>query len=279
MPRTTPGTSSRRRRLGQHFLEPVWVGKVVDAIAPEAHEHLLEIGPGRGALTLPLAERAARILAVERDPALARELRHLVPDTVEIAEQDILAHDLTEWARRLREGAPRDAVLRVCGNLPYSVASPILAMVLRSARAARFRDAVLMLQREVADRVVAEPGTRDYGPLAILTMLHATARRSLQLPPHAFRPPPSVRSTVVTLTFRDRVGGPPDPARFDAFVRQLFTRRRKQLANALPPVGDRANRDPASICRAAGIDPSRRPGALSLAELIALDAALADARG
>lgn len=279
MQRTTRRTSSRRRRLGQHFLEPVWVRRVIDAIAPADHDYLLEIGSGRGALTLPLAERAARILAVERDPALARELRHIVPDTVQIVEQDILAHDLTEWARRLREGAPRDVVLRVCGNLPYSIASPILAMVLRSARAARFRDAVFMLQREVADRVVAEPGTRDYGPLAILTMLHATARRSLQLPPRAFRPPPSVRSTVVTLTFRDPVCGPPDPARFDTFVRQLFTRRRKQLVNALPPAGDHADRDPASICRAADIDPSRRPGTLSLTELIALDAALATARG
>ncbi len=247
-------------------------------MAPEAHQHILEIGPGRGALTLPLAARAGRIVAVERDPALADALQDVVPETVEVVEQDILAHDLTEWARRLRRNAPRDVTLRIAGNLPYSVSSPILAMVLRGARAARFRDAVLMLQREVADRVVAGPGSSDYGPLAILTMLHATARRALQLPPGAFRPPPRVRSTVVTLAFRDPVRRPPDPARFDALVRQLFTRRRKQLVNTLPSAEDRTHHDPARICQAAGIDPTRRPGTLSLSELIDLDAALAATR-
>lgn len=279
MKRTIPRTSSRRRRLGQHFLEPAWVGRVIDAVAPEAHEHILEIGPGHGALTLPLAARAARVVAVERDPALARVLQERVPDTVEIIEQDILADDLSEWARRLRNHAPAGATLRIAGNLPYSISSPILTMMLRNARAAGFRDAVLMLQREVAERVVAEPGARDYGPLAILTMLHASARCAVQLPSRAFRPPPRVRSTVVTLTFRDPACAPADPARFDAFVRRLFTRRRKQLVNALLPVHDSANRDPAEICRAAGIDPARRPGTLSLIELIALDAALVAARG
>ncbi|MXZ72733.1 MAG: ribosomal RNA small subunit methyltransferase A [Acidobacteria bacterium] len=279
MKRKIQATGSRRRRLGQHFLEPGWVARVIDTVAPEAHEHILEIGPGHGALTLPLAARAARIVAVERDPALARGLQERVPDTVEIVEQDILADDLREWARRLRNHGPADATLRLAGNLPYSISSPILTMMLRSARAAGFRDAVLMLQREVAERVVAEPGMRDYGPLAILTMLHATARCVLQLPPRAFRPPPKVRSTVVTLRFRDLPCGPPDPARFDAFVRRLFTRRRKQLVNALLPAEDPANRDPAGICRAAGIDPARRPGTLSLIELMALDAALVTAGG
>ena len=194
-----------------------------------------------------------------------------------VVEQDILACDPSAWARRLRERAPEDATLRIAGNLPYSVSSPILAMLLRGAHAARFRDAVLMLQREVADRVVAEPGTRDYGPLAILTALHSVARCVLQVPPGAFRPSPRVCSTVVALTFRDPILRPDDPVRFDTLVRKLFTRRRKQLVNALlPAVG---SSDPVAVCRAAGIDPARRPGSLSLAELIDLDSALAATRG
>ncbi len=252
---------------------------MIDAIAPGVHERILEIGPGRGALTLPLAARAGKILAVERDPVLARELRDLVPETVQVIEGDILGRDLTEWGRLLDEAAPPGTPLRVVGNLPYSVATPILARVLRSARAARFHDAVLMLQREVADRVVAAPRMRDYGPLAVLTSLHATAQCVLQLPPGAFRPAPRVRSTVVTLTFRDPTPRPPDPVRFDALVRQLFTQRRKQLVNALAASSQSGHHDPATICRVAGLDPARRPGTLCLAELLDLDTVLAGMRG
>ena len=226
---------------------------------------------------MPLAARAGGVVAVERDPPLARVLQDLVPDTVVVVEQDILAAGPAAWARRLRERAPADVTLRIAGNLPYSVSSPILVMLLREAHAAGFRDAVVMLQREVADRVVAEPGTRDYGPLAILTALHSVARCVLQLPPGAFRPPPRVCSTLVALTFRDAVLRPSDPGRFDTFVRQLFTHRRKQLVNALLPVVGFS--DPAVVCCAAGLDPTRRPGSLSLTELIELDAALVATRG
>ena len=276
-PRGTRKTTirRRRRRLGQHFLEPAWTTRVIDALAPAADDRVLELGPGRGALTLPLGARVARLLAVELDAGLARALSARVPDTVEVIEGDMLALDLAMAAHRLRRGAAPDAALRVAGNLPYAVSAPILARLLREAQAAGFRDAGVMLQREVADRVVADPGSRDYGPLAILAALHADARRVLELPPGAFRPPPRVRSTLVTLTFREPVRAPDDPVRFERLVRRLFTQRRKQVANALPPAPPGIDRDPAAICRAAHLDPTRRPGSLAPEELLDLDAALA----
>ena len=264
--------------MGQHFLEPAWTAKVIDALAPTANDRVLEIGPGRGALTVPIGARVARLLAVELDAGLARTLRARVPDNVEVIEQDILALDLAAAARRLRRGASRDSALRVAGNLPYAVSAPILARLLREAHAAGFHDAVVMLQREVADRVIAGPGSRDYGPLAILAALHADARRLLELPPGAFRPPPLVRSTLVALTFREPVRAPADPVRFEQLVRQLFTQRRKQVANALPPAPAGVNRDAAAICRSARLDPARRPGSLAPDELLDLDAALASER-
>lgn len=248
---------------------------MIDALAPAPSDRVLEIGPGRGALTIPLGARVARLLAVELDVGLARTLRARVPGHVEVIEKDILALDLPAAAHRLRRGASRDAALRVAGNLPYAVSAPILARLLREAHTVGFRDAVVMLQREVADRVTASPGSRDYGPLAILAALHADARRVLELPPGAFRPPPRVRSTLVALTFREPVRAPADPVRFEQLVRQLFTQRRKQVANALPPAPAGVDRDAAAICRSAHLDPARRPGSLAPDELIDLDAALA----
>ena len=209
------------RRLGQHFLEAAWVEKVVDVIGASAGHHVIEIGPGRGALTLPLAARAGRVLAVEVDTALARELRERVPANVDVVRADFLALDLVETAHRLRPaGAERGAAtLRVAGNLPYAASAPILLKLLRNARAAGVRDAVVMLQREVAERVVATAGSRPYGPLAIMTALGADARCVLRLPPGAFRPPPRVRSALVTLRFRDPAaprGMPPVSRRWSA---------------------------------------------------------------
>ena len=268
------------RRLGQHFLEAAWVEKVVDVIGASAGHHVIEIGPGRGALTLPLAARAGRVLAVEVDTALARELRERVPANVDVVRADFLALDLVETAHRLRPaGAERGAAtLRVAGNLPYAASAPILLKLLRHARAAGVRDAVVMLQREVAERVVATAGSRPYGPLAIMTALGADARCVLRLPPGAFRPPPRVRSALVTLRFRDPARAPRDAAGFEALVRRLFTQRRKQVANALLPVVRAAGIDPVRICREAGLTPTRRPGGLALPELIDLSDVLASKR-
>jgi 16S rRNA (adenine1518-N6/adenine1519-N6)-dimethyltransferase len=159
----------------------------------------------------------------------------------------------------------------VAGNLPYNVASPILSTLVRAHRAhGGLVDATLMLQREVADRIEALPGGGDYGPLAILTRLHADATRLLTLPPGAFRPPPKVHSAVVRLAFRAPAVALRDEAVFEALVRSIFTQRRKTVANALRPFATSRGADARAVLEAAGIDPSCRPETLSLAELAAL---------
>ena len=266
-----------RRRLGQHFLEPAWIRKVVDVIEPTREQSIVEVGPGRGALTFALAGRIGRLLAVELDEDLARRLRHVVPVNVEVRHADFLQLDLRETAAVLRRasGGGAAAPLRVVGNLPYGVSAPILLRLLHGAAGAGIRDAVVMLQREVAERVVATVGSSSYGPLAVMTALHADARRVLDVPPGAFRPVPRVQSAVVTLRFRDPVRAPRDADGFELLVRRLFTRRRKQVVNALAAFAPAGGCDPLAVCRAAGLSPTRRPGALDLPELIELSDVLA----
>ncbi len=245
--------------------------KVLAAIAPGPDDLILEIGPGRGALTLGLADRARRLMSVELDAELVRWLRPRAPANVEVVQADFLRIDLVETAAALRGASdPPTAPLRVAGNLPYVVSAPILLRLLRGAAAAGIRDAVVMLQREVAERVVANAGSRAYGPLAVMTALHADTRWLLDVPPGAFRPVPKVQSAVVSLRFRDPVRAPANPAVFESLVRDLFTRRRKQLVNALAAFVPARGLDARTVCRDAGLTPTRRPGALDLPELIDL---------
>jgi 16S rRNA (adenine1518-N6/adenine1519-N6)-dimethyltransferase len=261
-----------RKRFGQHFLEPVWVAKLVAAIDPQADQTFLEIGPGAGALTEPLAARAARVVAIEIDRDLAADLRARAVQRVEVVEADILSVDLE--ALTLPRGT------RVAGNLPYNISSPILARLVALQHATgRLHDATLMLQREVVDRLVAAPGTRDYGPLAILLGLAATIERMMALPPGAFRPAPKVSSAVVRLTFRSSAALHARPRSLDRLVRQAFTKRRKTLANALAGSDALPGKcDVADLLRHAGIDGRRRPETLGPDEWVAL-ARLAETTG
>ena len=265
-------TRDRRRRLGQHFLESAWVARLLGLIAPSPQDTFLEIGAGRGALTLPLAERAARLVAVEIDPRLAAELAARAPAAVAVVRADFLQLDL--------DGLDLGAPARAVGNLPYSAASSILLRLLGfSGHGRRLTDATLMLQREVADRVTAAPGSRDWGPLAIAARMHADARRALTLPPGAFRPMPRVQSAVVQLRFRAAPVQTADPALFDRLVRALFTRRRKTALNALRPHALQHSTLPAAeIFDRAGVDPRQRPEQLDLAALAGLCAVLAATR-
>ena len=263
-------THVKKRRFGQHFLEPPWVARLVDAIDPRPDETFLEIGPGRGALTLALADRGVRLLAVEIDTGLARELTARVPSNVTIITADFLTLNLDHLSDL---AMPTRAV----GNLPYSVAAPILLRVLRlSDHGARLRDATLMLQREVADRVTAGPGSAGWGPLAVAVRLHGEAQRLMTLPPGAFRPIPRVRSSLVRVRFGPtpvRIG---HPALFDSLVRVLFTQRRKTALNALRPFAVRVSRLPVTqVFARAGVDPGQRPGHLTLMELAELSEVLA----
>ena len=252
-----------RKRFGQHFLEPAWADKLVEAIAPSPDDEFLEIGPGQGALTLRLAARVRHLTAVEIDRDLIAALQPRVPPNVTLVTADFLDVDLGALAA--------SPTLRVAGNLPYNVSSPILFKLLRDYRAgAGLTNATLMLQREVAQRIEASPGTRDYGVLAILVHRHANVRRVLTLPPGAFRPVPQVHSAVVRLEFHQ----PADPVRdehvLEQMVRSIFTQRRKTLANALRAFAETRGREPRTVLAAAGVDDSRRPETLSLAEVTRL---------
>ena len=258
-----------KRRLAQHFLEPQWVKKLVKLIDPRDGEQFLEIGSGRGALTLAIAESGARITAVEVDPTLATELAATAPASVSVLTADFLGLDL--------HNLKLPGSTRVVGNLPYNLSAPILLKLLQfSSHGARLTDAILTVQLEVADRITGLPGSRNWGPLAIATQLHASPQRVLNLPPGAFRPMPKVRSAAVSLRFRRSQVRIHNRILFDSLVRALFTQRRKTTLNALKPfINQLSTLPPLEIFHRAGADPKGRPGDLKLSELADLTEVLA----
>ena len=250
-----------KKRLGQHFLQPEWAHKLIEAIGPRATDRFLEIGPGPGALTIRLAPLVSHVTAIEVDPDMLAALRPRVPANVTLLEADFLDVDLDSMPRSVR----------VAGNLPYNVSSPILFRLLDAhRRQGGLVDATLMLQREVAERIVSGPGTKEYGVLSILVQLHADVRIALTLPPGAFRPPPKVHSAVVRLTFRPPAVQLSDEPLFVAMVRSMFTQRRKTLSNALKPFAEMRGRAAADALHDTSIDPRRRPETLQLEELARL---------
>jgi 16S rRNA (adenine1518-N6/adenine1519-N6)-dimethyltransferase len=259
-----------RKRFGQHFLERAWVDKLIHAIAPSADQTFLEIGPGRGALTLPLAARAAHVLGLEIDRDLAAELRASALPNLTVVDGDFLEVSAAQLRSKLAS-AGRPGTLRVTGNLPYNVASPILFKLIELHGAGMpLTDATVMLQREVADRLTAKPGTKTYGILTVLIGQSATVERVLSLPPGAFRPVPKVHSAVVRLAFH-----PPEPVAKNqqllaALVQAIFTRRRKTLSNALKAFPLSATLPAARALARAGLDGGRRPEALTISELVRL---------
>jgi 16S rRNA (adenine1518-N6/adenine1519-N6)-dimethyltransferase len=270
------GPLRARKRFGQHFLEAAWADKVVGAIAPQPGETIVEIGPGRGAITRELVRAAGRVVAFEIDRDLAARLREEAPANLTIIEGDFL--DLTPegFAGEVAAGGGT-GVIRAAGNLPYNVASPILFKLTEIAAAGvPLGEATVMLQREVADRLLADAGTTDYGVLTVLIRHRATVERLLQLPSGAFRPPPKVQSTVVRLRFH-----PPDPPVADERVfarltQAMFTRRRKTLANALRAYQGCAA-EPGEMLERAALDGRRRPETLTIAEIARLADAYASA--
>jgi 16S rRNA (adenine1518-N6/adenine1519-N6)-dimethyltransferase len=232
MPGHKQGASRHKPKLGQNFLvSPAAARAIVDALGDLSQATVLEIGPGRGVLTSLLAPRAKQLIAVEVDPALAASLQHsFAASSIEILCQDILNVDLTQLA------AQRGVRLQVIGNLPYYISSPILMQLF--AHSAVIDRAVLMAQREVAERIVAPPGSSAYGLLSASTQMYATVENLLTLPPGAFAPPPKVYSSVFRLTMHsrfDELGV--EPAGFVRFLRQVFALKRKTLANNLRASG------------------------------------------
>ena len=270
-PAHRPATRGRTRALGQHFLrDRAVVDRILDLVRPTAGDLVVEIGPGRGALTQALAVRAGRLLALEIDAPLAAALqqRFAGAGSVEIRQADARQFDYAGLRALVPDPAGR---VLVVGNLPYSVGKPILAALVESRGA--IDEMALMLQKEVAERVAAAPGSKTYGALSVLTQVAASARLAFSVPPGAFSPPPQVDSAVLYLrTHREPPVPVADPARFAAVVRAAFSQRRKSLANALAAglaVSAESARRQAEL---AGIDPGRRAETLSLAEFARLAA-------
>jgi 16S rRNA (adenine1518-N6/adenine1519-N6)-dimethyltransferase len=270
-----------RKRFGQHFLEPAWVDKVLRAVEAAPTDTFIEIGPGRGALTRPLARSAARVVAFEIDRDLAAALRGSAPN-VRIVGGDFLDVGVDGLTEQLAAAGHRDgSALRLAGNLPYNVASPLLFKMLELYRAGLpLADATVMVQREVADRLTARPGTHAYGVLGILLRHAADVERLLELPPGAFRPAPRVHSTLLRLRFHPDSPAARNRPAFVALTRAIFTRRRKTLSNALAAYLGPANRTTvAAVLDAVGLDGRRRPETLALDDLVALSDALGSLGG
>ncbi|MFO8156354.1 MAG: 16S rRNA (adenine(1518)-N(6)/adenine(1519)-N(6))-dimethyltransferase RsmA [Thiohalospira sp.] len=240
-----------RKRFGQNFLhDRTVIDRILDAVDPRAEEKLVEIGPGRGALTGPLLERVERLRAIEIDRDLAADLRRRFGDRLELVEADATTVDLHPWAT----GGP----LRLVGNLPYNISTPLLFHF--TGQAARIRDMHFMLQREVVDRMAAGPGSKTYGRLSVMLQYRCRVEPLFRVPAGAFRPAPKVESTVVRL--RPHTDPPvpvADEARLETVVRHAFATRRKTLSNALKGVVD------AEGFAAADVDPRARAETLDLA--------------
>jgi len=241
---------SKKPKLGQNFLtDEAACRRISESLGDITHRTVVEIGPGHGAITDLLAPRCRRLHCVEFDPALARELTfrfrndpHVTIHTADILETDLIAGP---WALDPEPSpeAPEPATYDVVGNLPYYITSDILLHLYAAARAGILSRAVLMMQREVADRIASTPGTSDYGALSAFTQMHAHAERLFTLPPSSFSPPPEVFSTVLRLDFAPRFAElQVDPEGFNKFLRSTFAQKRKTLSNNLRAAGYEAAR-------------------------------------
>lgn len=240
---TTKRANSRtvkKPRLGQNFLADVGAAEqIVDALGDVSNSVVVEIGPGKGALTQVLARRAHRLIAVELDRMMSTELRfrYRLQPQVEIIEADVLKLDFRTVLNRtigplndLRPLKPSRA--RVVGNLPYYITSDILLRLFEFHE--QFDVIVIMVQREVADRIAARPGTREYGMLSATAQLYTKVENLFTLPPQAFLPPPKVHSSVLRLTVAPRFAELQiQPAEFIAFLKTAFAMKRKTLLNNL----------------------------------------------
>jgi 16S rRNA (adenine1518-N6/adenine1519-N6)-dimethyltransferase len=250
-------------KLGQNFLrDSQAIARIVAALGDLRERTVVEIGPGRGAITELLAARAGRLIAVELDELLAEDLERRFAEKLTVRRQDVLQFDFTSAAKEA------GGKLLVVGNLPYYITSPILLHL--AAHAGAIERAVVMTQREVADRVTAEPGSREYGLLTVTMQLYGKTQPLFTLPPEAFNPPPEVYSTVFRWSFASRVKElGVEEASFATLLKQAFQQKRKTLGNNLRASGY----EPATIacaCEAAGVVPGLRAEALTLEQFAGL---------
>ncbi len=254
-----PLTHRPRRRFGQHFLhDPSVIARIVRAVAPRPGERMVEIGPGLGALTGALVQGCGHLDVIELDRDLAAKLERAFAgdERLTVHTGDALAFDFAQLT------APGER-LRVVGNLPYNVSTPLLFHLL--GQASSIADMHFMLQREVVDRLVADPGGRDYGRLTVMVRLVCEVHKLFDVGAGAFRPPPRVTSALARLRVRpEPVVRLTDHGTFQRLVSHLFSQRRKTLRNGL-----RGQLDEATL-EALGIDPRARPETLDLAGFAAI---------
>jgi 16S rRNA (adenine1518-N6/adenine1519-N6)-dimethyltransferase len=255
----------RKPKLGQNFLiDDAARHAIVDALGDLSSRTVIEIGPGHGAITEILAVRSKRLIALELDSSLAAELtfRFRNQPHVQIIEVDVLKTDV-------RALVPEGETVDVIGNLPYYITSDILLKLFAAGTAGLLTRAVLMMQREVADRVSAAPGVRDYGLLSATAQINAQVEHLFTLPPSAFSPPPAVYSTVLRLHFAPRFAELGiDAAGFDSFLKQSFAQKRKTLQNNLRAAGYSAEQ--VALAWPASIPPQVRAESLSLEQMAEL---------
>ncbi len=247
-----------KKSLGQHFLtDRSYIEKIVLAVNPQPGDRLVEIGPGQGAITLPLLKKHGELTAIEFDRDLITPLMASSEGVgrLTIIHKDVLAVDFSKLAGEDK--------LRLVGNLPYNLSSPILFHAIEHA--AVIRDMVFMLQKEVVDRMAAGPGSKVYGRLSVMLQAYCEVTPLFVVPPGAFRPPPKVDSAVVRLVPRDPDSiGVQAPKRFTEVVRAAFGQRRKTLRNALSTVCD------VEQIEAAGLRPDARAEQVEVAGFIRL---------
>jgi 16S rRNA (adenine1518-N6/adenine1519-N6)-dimethyltransferase len=256
----------RIRRLGQHFLsDPGILNKIVRVIDPQPEDRIIEVGAGKGALTFPLAQKAAEVIAIEKDGELIPLLRTKKQDNLTIIEKDVLRVDFGEL---LAAGAGVPGPVKLVGNLPYSISSPLMFKVLEDKRL--FPRCVFLLQKEVAERICAQPGSKKYAPLSILVQNHFSARVHCLVHPGSFSPPPRVESALISL---ERRASPlfeiPDERLFLKFLQEAFRHRRKILMNNL----GRSGWPPDALLTAyeeLGLKRTARPEELTIAQFVRL---------
>ena len=268
--RRPPANPPQRKSLGQHFLrDQRTLARIADALQLTGQETVLEVGPGRGALTDLLVPRARRHVAIEVDRALVPILRERYASRshVLVVEADVLQVNLGELAQ---------GPFRLVGNVPYYITTPILFHALKAPRAEL---AVYLVQKEVAERVVAPPGSDAYGALSVNVQALADPALLFTVPASAFQPPPKVESAVIRVIPRVRpLVGPEDEARFSKFVQACFGLRRKQLTRVVRTVASLSPEDAAAAIAAADLDGMARPEVLSPAEFVRLLAEITNRR-
>jgi 16S rRNA (adenine1518-N6/adenine1519-N6)-dimethyltransferase len=255
------------QRLGQHFLvDKAWRGRVLESLGVTAPDLWIEIGAGRGEMTAELARRAGRVLAIEKDPPLAHHLRRLAGElpNLTLLQADILQVDLAALIQDAGKACPGGRV-SVYGSLPYYITSPILHRLFPFA--AQLAGIHVIIQREVAERLVAQPGTRDYGYLSVATQFYTRPEIVLTIPPGAFRPPPRVTSSLVGMRAPGAGAGldVEDAEEFLAFAQACFAQKRKKLLNNLQTLAPRAQA--LAWLESAGAPAGARAEQLSIAQL------------